>query len=605
MSKRKDDDEWGAGRERSRRRTGGGFKSSEQFASSMGEKYNQGGRESLRRDAEKLTQQASRGEWRSVFGLEGLELLELNGETRTEIIEIATAERRRLLKIWHPDKYGDLEAERTRATQSINQLWELASSVLFKDPPAPSNPSQQPQQHSQPQEPQQHPQHPQPSPHFSPPQPRPHHEPSHPGALQAVGAQFAGMQHQGMQSNGFSRDAFTARMLLGELASQNRLLCSENIRTYIGFAEYLSMNCEFQYMGTNRAVNHDVVSNRVRVNLTSLQDLGRYRDFGTISLIAVAHDDTSECGTKAKFYVIDGQHRLETMEELKRLRPNQPIHFQLRCKVVETYADAVHELISLQDCYQADPRCFFRALDENKVASLILDCSRSEWPKAFYEWDARSRMHASIQWEERRGKARADPARPSLSDGVLFDILRDTGILDAAMLLLREPNENRNSFLGDYGAVATAALEQIRVVNNKIKEAGEPGLKLGLAKSTWDKCKHPQFGYLGMYRHGDDNGRKILSLLQDCNLAMNQQPPEPEDEEPRFTPGDHVSIQGLCGKVEYNARIGIVRECLSTGRFQVELPDPRNRGTRTIIAVKPENMTLVLRNMNNAQVVPV
>ena len=37
----------------------------------------------------------------------------------------------------------------------------------------------------------------------------------------------------------------------------------------------------------------------------------------------------------ARFYVLDGQHRLRTMEELARERPNIPIWFELSVRVVQ------------------------------------------------------------------------------------------------------------------------------------------------------------------------------------------------------------------------------------------------------------------------------
>ena len=60
-------------------------------------------------------------------------------------------------------------------------------------------------------------------------------------------------------------------------------------------------------------------------------------------------DDTEVVDGQAvpKFFISDGQHRLETMRELAALAA-APIHFQLRCKVCATFAEAMEELCIVQ-----------------------------------------------------------------------------------------------------------------------------------------------------------------------------------------------------------------------------------------------------------------
>jgi hypothetical protein len=140
-----------------------------------------------------------------------------------------------------------------------------------------------------------------------------------------------------------------------------------------------------------------------------------------------------------------------------------PIHFQLRCKVVRDYAAASAELFALQDrcelsagsyhfpldsvinagvgtlrvriplsipltvlgcarSYAPDVRSFFPSRCENQLASEIADLCHIKWPALFA--DDRT---ATTAWHERRGRVASDPRRPWSSDGILFDLLRDSG----------------------------------------------------------------------------------------------------------------------------------------------------------------------------------
>jgi len=169
--------------------------------------------------------------------------------------------------------------------------------------------------------------------------------------------------------------------MLELLRRTGKLACSEELRTYIGFGEYLTMSgCVFEPLGTNRAVNVDVVQKRVQKNLSSLLHRQRYCDFGTISLCAVRGDDIAP-NNCAKFYILDGQHRIAVMQSLKEMRPNASIHFELRCKVVSSHREATEELFSMQDCHPPDPRCFFDSRQENEMASLLLDFAKIRWPQ--------------------------------------------------------------------------------------------------------------------------------------------------------------------------------------------------------------------------------
>ena len=121
------------------------------------------------------------------------------------------------------------------------------------------------------------------------------------------------------------------------------MLHRPELNEYTGFGQIETLRaCRFWPMATNRCVSQDVVAQRVAQNLRRLRETGTYCDFGQILLVAVsspAEEQYVEEGRGearqrfARFYVLDGQHRLSTMLELARERPNAPIWFKLSIKV--------------------------------------------------------------------------------------------------------------------------------------------------------------------------------------------------------------------------------------------------------------------------------
>eukprot|EP00961_Rhodomonas_salina_P252256 3409863-Rhodomonas_salina.1 len=168
-------------------------------------------------------------------------------------------------------------------------------------------------------------------------------------------------------------------------------------------------------MSTNRCISQDVVAQRVAKNLAQLRRTGKYCDFGHISLLAVrtpsseqffeTHDRVG-VQRRARFYVLDGQHRIQTMIELARERPNVTVAFALSVKVVDNKAEANEALLHVQNTFHPDPRCFFAEDKEGEVAALTLDFAKIQWPNVFSGADVSS-------FDRPRSVVR----RPMLEDG--------------------------------------------------------------------------------------------------------------------------------------------------------------------------------------------
>ena len=253
----------------------------------------------------------------------------------------------------------------------------------------------------------------------------------------------------------------------------------------------------------------------------------------------------------ARFYVLDGQHRLSTMVELARERPNVPIWFELSIKVVADKLAANAALLHMQRCYTAkcahtrshrrtcprtdahtrtgararaartpcshlwltftpptptcSPKCFFSEDDEADVASRTLDLARLRWPRAFVASGAASSF--------------APPARPTirpmLDDGLFFDLLRDTRLL---LEVMRQRTLNTGEPLLPT-ARPQHLFEALKTINDAIREEGPPGK---VAARTFERCGQKLSGcFLGLYRR-DETGLQTMDMLRRRTLV----PPE-------------------------------------------------------------------------------
>ena len=187
-------------------------------------------------------------------------------------------------------------------------------------------------------------------------------------------------------------------------------------RVYTGFLQWknvLESNCRFESMSSNRAINDDVVEERVRHNLKELSRYGRFCEFGQINLLILLNSTTHN------FYVMDGQHRVRVMEKLYK-ETGKDIRFQFRAKAVSDDAEAHQELLHFQNSYPSDPRSFFSTKHARQVSTSVLMRLRTEFSS--------NELWVRVQ-TSRAGKRCGDPNRPKLNDFLVFWLLQDSGLL--------------------------------------------------------------------------------------------------------------------------------------------------------------------------------
>lgn len=206
--------------------------------------------------------------------------------------------------------------------------------------------------------------------------------------------------------------------LLDRAVAGGRVVKDRLGEVYTGFATYGELavsRCDFVPMNSNRAINKDVVRQRVNENKEAFLQTGRYLDFGQINLIVISQDPSHE------FLVMDGQHRCETMRELHRQYPEDPdreIWFQFRVKVVGSEPLAFKELEHFQRAYPTDPRSFFHSRAAARAATAVLEKLKSKFGRAFKQ----------LRLSNGRGRGTVDPDRPFLNDNLVFWLLKDSGL---------------------------------------------------------------------------------------------------------------------------------------------------------------------------------
>jgi len=393
-----------------------------------------------------------------------------------EVHVAARTVRNRLVRVAHPDRTADPEQRQrhTIATANLNRLWEQAMRHFDQSsPPAPAS-----------------------------------GEPGPPGtALQFNGSSPPPAML--MPPPPTVEPGGALEMLRSAVTSTPPLLLERpELSVFVGFGSLDTLRgCKFLPMATNRCISQDVVAQRVAHNLQRLRARGSYHDFGQISLVAVrdppSEQFVEEGGRRyARFYVLDGQHRLTVMGELARERPNMPICFELSVKVAPDKQSANAALLHMQHCYAPDPKCFFEHDDEAEIASRTLDLAKLAWPAVF----------AAAGGQANRS-AFARPARPTirpkLDDGLFYDVLRDTRLLHEAT--------RGGATMADGSPLLPSQrprvlFDALRAVNDAIKGNGPPG---AVAQRTFADCKDKLSGcFLGLYRR-DDTGAKILDLLKE------------------------------------------------------------------------------------------
>ena len=121
---------------------------------------------------------------------------------------------------------------------------------------------------------------------------------------------------------------------------------------YVGLINLIDFSFMFKPIGINRIINEDVINKRVKENEDSYLATEKYYDFGNVELVVIR-----ECNDDI-LYVIDGQHRIRTMENLKIKYPDRDLIVSVSIYVKDTLEETANYLKHFQNQYPSNDRLF-------------------------------------------------------------------------------------------------------------------------------------------------------------------------------------------------------------------------------------------------------
>ena len=213
------------------------------------------------------------------------------------------------------------------------------------------------------------------------------------------------------------------------------------LNKYVGFINLLNFSFMFRPIGINRTINTDVINKRVKENEDSFLATGKYYDFGNAELVVIREYNDNI------LYIIDGQHRLSTMENLKVLYPDRDLIIGVSIYVKDTVAEAATYLKHFQNQYPSDDRLFSANQTERNQLDKVLAIFKYEYSEVFQQYD----KHI-LNLINKRDKYYKEPNRPHLSNGMVSDFIRNP---EVKINKLSDPNITGND---------------LRMINDKIKE---------------------------------------------------------------------------------------------------------------------------------------
>ncbi len=219
------------------------------------------------------------------------------------------------------------------------------------------------------------------------------------------------------------------------------LMYLPSLNKFIGFINLLNFSFMFKPIGINRIINTDVINKRVKENEDSFLATGKYYDFGNAELVVIREYDDNV------LYIIDGQHRLSTMENLKMLYPDRDLFIGVSIYIKDTVAEAATYLKHFQNQYPSDDRLFSANQTERNQLDKVLALFNYEYPEVFLQYN----KHI-LNLINKKDKYYKEPNRPHLSNGMISDFIRNP---EVKINKLSDPNITGND---------------IRIINNKIKE---------------------------------------------------------------------------------------------------------------------------------------
>jgi len=125
-----------------------------------------------------------------------------------------------------------------------------------------------------------------------------------------------------------------------------------SLNKYVGWINLNNFSFMFKPIGINCTINQDVINKKVKENEDSYLATGKYYDFGNAELVLIREYNDGI------FYVIDGQHSIKTIENLKVKYPDRDLIISVSIYIKDTIEETVNYLKHFQNQYPSDDRLF-------------------------------------------------------------------------------------------------------------------------------------------------------------------------------------------------------------------------------------------------------
>ena len=214
-----------------------------------------------------------------------------------------------------------------------------------------------------------------------------------------------------------------------------------SLNKYVGWINLINFSFMFKPIGINRTINEDVINKRVKENEDSYLATQKYYDFGNAELVVIREYNDNI------LYIIDGQHRLGTMQNLKIKYPDRDLIISVSIYVKDTIEETVKYLKHFQNQYPSDDRLFSANQGERDQLDKVLAIFNYEYPEVFSQYN----KHI-LNLISKKDKYYKEPNRPYLSNGMISDFIRNP---EVKINKLNDPN---------------ITSDNIKMINNKIKE---------------------------------------------------------------------------------------------------------------------------------------
>lgn len=217
-----------------------------------------------------------------------------------------------------------------------------------------------------------------------------------------------------------------------EASNYNKLIKIPDIEyeKYIGYIDCNNFELDFGNIEINRIINEDVVNNRISENIKYYNKNKKFCDFGN-AILSLNLDNPT------KFYIIDGQHRLKTLEKIKNIIRTDgqdqikhnidneefkktSLNIAITIIIFTSTIECQKYLKHFQNQYHSDLRLFsFDEKYKREQLEKLINIFKEKYKERFIKYEK------DLENQIKFHKAIKEVNKPNLSDVIVADFLKN------------------------------------------------------------------------------------------------------------------------------------------------------------------------------------